>query len=84
LGTTLFLLIIFKIAYDILRKSLKKNFKEKLFFIGFLFGLVALMINASYIDVFEASKVAYTFWLIAGIFIGYLYLANKKENSYEK
>jgi len=28
--------------------------------------------NASYIDVFEASKVAYVFWMVNGIYIGLL------------
>jgi len=41
------------------------------------------MINASYIDVFEASKVAYTFWMITGIFIGLISLYKNKK-AYEK
>lgn len=45
---------------------------------GFIFGLGALMINATYIDVFEASKVAYTFWTLAGIFVGYYSLIPSK------
>jgi hypothetical protein len=78
-GAILFLLIIFKIAYQIFKKILRLNFKEKIFFKGFLFGLAALMINASYIDVFEASKVAYTFWLMTGIFIGFTHLKEDKK-----
>ncbi|MBI2641370.1 hypothetical protein HYW87_02125, partial [Candidatus Roizmanbacteria bacterium] len=39
---------------------------------GFLFGFAGLLLNAGYIDVFEASKVAYTFWTVAGLFIGFL------------
>lgn len=31
--------------------------------------IIALMINATYIDVFESSKIAYTFWLLAALFI---------------
>jgi O-antigen ligase len=54
-----------------------KLWRKDLIVWGFIFGLGALMINASYIDVFEASKVAYTFWTIAGLFIGYYSL--KKE-----
>ena len=83
LGTILFLAIILKIAYEIFKKVLKSNFEEKIILKGFLFGLVALMINASYIDVFEASKVAYTFWIVAGIFIGFISLYKKKK-VYEK
>ena len=36
---------------------------------GFVAGLVALLANAVLIDVFEASKVAFIFWTVAGIFL---------------
>ena len=78
-GAILFLLIISKIAYQIFKGILTSNSKEKIIFKGFLFGLLALMINASYIDVFEASKVAYTFWIVAGIFIGFISILKKKK-----
>jgi hypothetical protein len=32
-------------------------------------GTIGLLLNAVYIDVFVASKVAYTFWLLQGIFL---------------
>jgi hypothetical protein len=83
MGTFLFLTIILKIAYEIFKKILNSNFEEKIILKGFLFGLTALMINASYIDVFEASKVAYTFWMITGIFIGFIGL-HKNKKAYEK
>lgn len=35
--------------------------------IGFFAGSIGLLINATYIDVFAASKVAYTFWFFAGL-----------------
>jgi len=73
-GTLLFILIIFKIVYEVFKKAFLIKSNENIFFKGFLFGIIALMINASYIDVFEASKVAYTFWLMMGIVIGYSYL----------
>lgn len=83
LGTILFLAIILKIAYEIFKKVLTSNFEEKIILKGFLFGLTALMINASYIDVFEASKVAYTFWMITGIVIAFIGLDRNKK-AYEK
>ena len=83
IGTFLFLTIILKIVYEIFKKILNSNFEEKIILKGFLFGLTALMINASYIDVFEASKVAYTFWMITGIFIGLISLYKNKK-AYEK
>lgn len=78
-GTLIFVYILFSITLFI--KKVKKNLpeEEKYIYSGFLFGLLALLIIAINIDVFEASKVAYNFWLIAGIFVGYLYLYEKKE-----
>ncbi len=35
--------------------------------VGLLSGLIALMINGTYIDVFVASKVAYTLWIMVGV-----------------
>jgi len=79
LGTTLFMIILLSLVKDVFTKidmSVKEN---KLLAFGFIFGLFALLINATYIDVFEASKVAYTFWTIAGLYIGYCSI-NKKAD----
>jgi len=78
-GALLFLTIILKLIHEIFKKVLKSDIKEKIILKGFLFGVVALMINTSYIDVFEASKVAYTFWMVSGIFIGFVNLKKNKE-----
>ncbi len=40
---------------------------EKSFVLGFAAGLIGLCINGALIDVFEASKVAYTLWLLMGV-----------------
>lgn len=40
------------------------------FILGFGAGVVGLSINAIFIDVFEASKVAFTLWLLTGIVMG--------------
>ncbi len=51
------------------------SIKDKLLF-GFVVGLgavvVGLLVNAIYIDVFEASKVALSFWAVSGIVLGAL------------
>jgi hypothetical protein len=47
--------------------------------IGFLCGTVGLLFNAIYIDVFAASKVALTYWGLAGLLIGYI-----SASSYDK
>jgi len=83
LGTGIFLFILFSIGITVLKKALEKNNKLSPLLWGFLFGFGALMINASYIDVFEASKMAFVFWLTAGIFIGLCQL-NKKNPTDEK
>lgn len=45
---------------------------EKSFVIGVYAGIVGLMVNAVFIDVFESSKVAYTLWLLLGLSIAIL------------
>lgn len=81
LGTLSFLIIIFNIIKKTFFAIKNKLNKNNLPFIGFTFGLAALLINASYIDVFEASKVAYTFWIMAGLFIGLSNLNFKNEKN---
>ena len=36
---------------------------------GIATGSIGLLINATYIDVFEASKVAFTFWALIGLMV---------------
>jgi len=82
IGTFAFLFILFSFVKKTFFNIKNKLDKKNLPLIGFTFGLGALLINASYIDVFEASKVAYIFWTIAGVFLGFLTFKNQK--SYEK
>lgn len=77
LGTIAFLNILFLILKMIWNSVKKLGFGDKIIGYGFIFGFLALFINASYIDAFEASKVAYTFWTIAGLYIGYFGLGSK-------
>lgn len=42
------------------------------FVLGFVAGTFGLILNAIFIDVFEASKVAFTLWLLMGIVLGIL------------
>lgn len=71
LGTTLFLIILFSLVKNIWAKLKKFSKENRIIAWGFVFALIALLINATYIDVFEASKVAYTFWTVTGLFTGY-------------
>lgn len=66
LGTAAFALILIEIV-----KRVIKNFREndkfiKYFSAGTLSLMLAFLINALFIDVFEASKVASIFWMIIG------------------
>ncbi len=49
------------------------------FVFGFIAGVVGLALNAILIDVFEASKVAFTLWLLTGITLGALSLYQKNK-----
>ncbi len=69
-GTSIFLWILFSICNFVRIASKGLKAEERLIFKGFIFGVIALLINALYIDVFEASKVAYNFWLVAGLYTG--------------
>ena len=77
LGTTLFLTILFSFVIKVFTKIRKDVSDNQTIAYGFIFGLIALIINAVYIDVFEASKVAFTFWTMAGLYMGY-YTLNLK------
>lgn len=57
----------------------------KSFVWGYAAGVVGICINAVFIDVFEASKVAFVLWLLTGSVIGILSLYAKKgsENFYQ-
>lgn len=70
LGTLLFLLILYNVFKTVLKYAKKQQNSKKILYFGFIFGLFALLINATYIDVFEASKVAFQFWITSGIFVG--------------
>lgn len=42
-------------------------------------AIVGMLVNGLYIDVFEASKVAYTFWAMMGILFASIRIATKKQ-----
>jgi hypothetical protein len=47
--------------------------------VGMLCGTIGLLLNAIYIDVFAASKVALTYWAIAGAFVGLVTLEKSSK-----
>ena len=63
-------------------KKIYKDIDSKVarsFILGFGAGVIGLGLNAVLIDVFEASKVAFSLWLLFGIAFGVLTLYQKKE-----
>lgn len=56
-----------------------------MFAVGFIGATVGLLVNAFYIDVFAASKVAYTYWTVVGILTAlYLLEFQKKQPATKK
>ena len=76
LGFLTFYGLILVITLEIARKLKKQAPLIQAISIGYLGSVIGLLINATYIDVFAASKVAYTFWAISGVV-----LAINKTNS---
>lgn len=52
--------------------------------VGIAAGAIGLLVNATYIDVFEASKVAFTFWALMGILIAVLEKQDTKSSIVNK
>ena len=68
-GTSIFVFIILRIMF-IAAKLGKRIPEYKTLTFGFICGVLALLINSLYVDVFEASKMAYNFWVVSGLFVG--------------
>jgi len=71
LGLAAFLSI-FIVAVIYIKKFLPKVDSPvfKNFIVGFIAGSFGLALNAFLIDVFEASKIAFTYWLLMGVVVG--------------
>ena len=69
-------LSVFALAGIYIKKTLPKVDSKvaRSFVLGFIAGTLGLAINGTLIDVFEASKVAFTYWLLMGICLGTLKL----------
>jgi hypothetical protein len=84
LGMVAFLSIFFILA--LILKQVIPDIKDNLakaFLFGVAGGVVGLFFNAILIDVFEASKVAETLWILLGIAAGVAFLY-RKEFEYKK
>ncbi|MCR4324906.1 MAG: O-antigen ligase family protein [Candidatus Curtissbacteria bacterium] len=74
-------LIVFAIYYALVRfKNINDPFYSTVV-AGTVAAIIGLLVNALYIDVFEASKVAYTFWILVAILIATANLASSSKNT---
>ena len=81
LGAFFFLAIPFYLMYLGFTNYLKTtSLTHQVIYLGIVGAVVGLLINATYIDVFESSKVAYTFWILAAVVIRALELSERKKN----
>jgi hypothetical protein len=83
-GTVLFLWLILSICRYVYKALKLVPGDQRLIYSGFIFGVIALLFNATYVDVFEASKDAYNFWLVAGLYVGMSSLIINTSKTYEK
>lgn len=75
LGLTSFLGIFLTIGIYI--KKILPEVKSKIvrgFVLGYVGGVIGLALNATLIDVFEASKIAFVLWILTGVVLGILVL----------
>ncbi|HSW87857.1 MAG TPA: hypothetical protein VLG12_01720 [Candidatus Saccharimonadales bacterium] len=81
LGSFLFIFIFFGI---LLKETVPqmKDANEKGLVLGLSGGVIGLFINASLIDVFEASKVAESLWILLGIGAGSIFFYTTKKINY--
>lgn len=67
------------VAVTFLKDTTEKQLAKKYFAAGFIAATIGLLINATFIDVFAASKVAFMFWAIAGILIALQNITEEKK-----
>lgn len=76
-GTSIFIFILIKLFFTLFFAA-AKNKPDYLYKGAMLAGFFGLLINACMIDIFEASKVAFIFWMVMGMIVGYM--ENQKLN----
>jgi len=79
LGTLTFLsipLAFIYFSFQLFRRT--QSVLEKTFTLGLLGAIIALFVNATYIDVFESSKIAYLLWFFGALIIRLAELTKKE------
>ena len=80
MGFAAFFLIFLEIGRRVvvfLRKT--KPSLERALVIGLSGGALGMLANATFIDVFESSKVAFIFWILMGSLVGLMKINEKKD-----
>ena len=80
LGTASFFAIF--LALGIYIKRVLPNVDSKVaksFILGFVAGVIGIALNATLIDVFEASKIAFLLWILTGVVLGILVLYQSEK-----
>lgn len=77
IGSGLFIFLLYSLSKAIWQNAMRLKSDIKYLHFGYLTGFLALLVNGLYVDVFEASKIAYNFWLIAGFYVGFISLKTK-------
>jgi O-antigen ligase len=73
LGTLAFLYIIYLVVkYSLAIVHTSSDNTTLVLSLGAIGATVAMLVTATYIDIFESSKVAYTYWMIVAL-VAYLY-----------
>lgn len=77
-------IIVISMIYAI--RAIRQNKDDLLviFAIGYFAGSLGLLLNATYIDVYAASKVAFSYWAITGAFIAYYHLIERQSKIKEE
>lgn len=78
LGFISFYGIIFVLLYYTAHNIIHPDYLTRALSIGIFAGIIGLLLNAIYIDVFVSSKVAETFWAMTGAYLGFLSLKTTK------
>jgi hypothetical protein len=78
-GFGLFFFVVFSLIIKTFKKFRSTTVEYRAFYLSIVAGIMALLINALYIDVFEASKVAFVIWFIWGLALKLSNYKNKEQ-----
>src|SRR3989338_4082731 len=84
LGFSIFVFLLASLVRYVNKAARASTGEMRYIYYAFSFAVLALLVNGLYIDVFEASKVAYNFWLVAGLYVGLIGLQSNPVKKYEK